>query len=273
MITSTRLTRISLLTGLLVLAPAVFQAETQSGIDPEALITGILAVDSKQQSAITDLVFDAECVEGKIEGDGSFKEEERFLKRIYIKYLPDTAWYHEEYVEYYKNGELQDPSRRDKVASERLNKKKNRTTHDISYPILRPFYPDFRDHYDITYEGVAPEKINEYVCHYFRVRAKDKHKDLINGDYYFEAESFHLVRVDFSPAELMKKTMFRLNRLDMSIQYAPNQDGFWLPRQFDVEGKGKAALLFGVEFAGKEYYRNPRINSGINAEIFEVNDD
>jgi hypothetical protein len=120
---------------------------------------------------------------------------------------------------------------------------------------------------------VAEEKIDGHVCHQFSVRAKEKQKDLINGDYYFEVESFHLVRVDFSPAELVKKTMFKLNRLDMSIQYEPTPDSIWLPRQFDIEGEGKAAFLFGVRFAGTEYYRNPRINSGIKADIFEVNDD
>ncbi|MFQ6007899.1 MAG: hypothetical protein ACE5K8_03010 [Candidatus Zixiibacteriota bacterium] len=263
----------SLVVLVILNAPAIQTAQIQSGIDPEALIERILAVNEKQRSEIKDVVFDAEYIEGKKESDGSFKEEKRFVKKVYIKYLPDTTWLHEEYLEYYKDGKLQEPKKRDEEAANRLEKKKKRKTGDISYPILRPFYPEYRDKYDLSYEGVADEKVNGYVCHHFFVTPKEKKKGLINGHYYFEAESFHLVRVDFSPAKLTKKLMFRLNQLNMSILYAPTPDGFWLPKQFDIEGKGKAAFLFGVKFAGTEYYRNPRINSGIKAEIFEVNDD
>jgi hypothetical protein len=258
---------------VVLMAPVLSAPLTQSGIDPEALIERILAVDQKQRSEISDLVFDAEYIEGKRQDDGSFKEEKRFVKKIYLKYLPDTVWYHEEYLEYYQNGELQTSDKRDKEAAKRLKKKKKRKLHDISYPMLRPFYPEYRDRYEITYEGIVPEKINGYVCHHFRVTPKEEAEDLIKGDFYFEAESFHLVRVDFSPAKLVKKTMFRLKRLDMSILYGPTPDGFWLPRQFDIEGSGRAAFLFGVRFAGTEYYRHPQVNSGVKAEIFEEDHD
>ncbi|NOY88603.1 MAG: hypothetical protein GXO93_04320, partial [FCB group bacterium] len=97
-----------------------------------------------------------------------------------------------------------------------------------------------------------------------------KSDSLINGDYYFEAESFHLVKVDFSPAKLVKKTMFKMSKLNMSILYAPTKEGYWLPRQFDIEGQGKAMFFIGVKFAGTEYYRNPIINSGLSSKMFEV---
>jgi hypothetical protein len=256
-----------------VLVLSVSDAQAQSGIDPEALIDRILAVEEKQQSEITDLTFDAEYVEGKQEDDGSFKEERRFAKKVYIKYLPDTALYYEEYFEYYKDGELQEVDKRDKEAAERMEKKKKRKTRDISYPILTPFYTEHRSEYEITYEGVATDKVNGYVCHQFSVRANVEDSDHIDGEYFFEAESFHLVRVDFSPAKLVKKMMFKLHELEMTILYDRTPDDYWLPRQFDIKGRGKAAFFFGVKFAGTEYYRNPRVNTGLKAEIFEVNDD
>jgi len=254
-------------------APPTLAAQNQAGIDPEALIERILAVEEKQRFEVTDVIFEAEYVEGKKEDDGSFKKDKRFVKKVYVKYLSDTTWYHEESLEYYKDGKLQTPEERDKEAAKRIEKKKKRRTRDVSYPVLSPFYPDHRAQYTITYEGVAVEKINDYVCHHFSVRSKEKQSDLIDGDYYFEAESFHLVRVDFSPAKLAKKTMFKLKQLKMSILYAPTPDGFWIPRQYDVEGKGNTAFFFGVKFASTEYYRNPRVNSGIKAEVFEANDD
>jgi len=77
------------------------------------------------------------------------------------------------------------------------------------------------------------------------------------------------VKVDFSPARLVKKTFFKLKEMNMSIVYGPTEDGFWLPRQFEIEGKGKAMFFIGVKFSGVEYYRNPVINSGIDDQIFE----
>ena len=95
----------------------------------------------------------------------------------------------------------------------------------------------------------------------------------INGDFYFEAGSFHLVRVDFSPAKLVKKAMFKLKELHMKLFYGLTPEGYWLPREFNIKGKGKAAFFFGVNISGRESYRNPIINSGIDDKIFEVIDD
>lgn len=251
----------------------VLPAPQVSGIDPEALIERILAVEAKQRSEIADIILDAENVQGKRESDGSLTEEKRFVKKIYMKYQPDTTWYQEKYLEYYKNGELQKPEERDKEAAEQIEKKRKRKTLDISYPVLSPFYPEQRGRYEITYEGVAADRIDEYVCHHFRVSSIEAESDYINGNYYFEAESFHLVKVDFSPAKLVRKTMFKLNRLNMSIRYRPTPEGWWLPRRFDVEGKGKAAFFIGVKFAATEYYGNPRVNTGIQAKVFEDSND
>lgn len=248
-------------------------AEQAPGIDPEALIERILAVDTKQRSEVTDVILDAENVQGKRERDGSLTEKKRFVKKIYMKYLPDTTWYQEECLEYYKDGKLQKPEERDKEAARQIEKKRKRKNHDISYPVLSPFYPEQRDRYEITYEGIAGDRIDGYVCHHFRVNSTEAKNDCINGDFYFEAESFHLVKADFSPAKLVRKTMFKLNRLNMSVHYGPTPRGWWLPRQFDVEGRGKRAFFIGVRFAATEYYSSPQVNTGIQAGVFEDNED
>ncbi|MFQ5453107.1 MAG: hypothetical protein ACE5D6_02850 [Candidatus Zixiibacteriota bacterium] len=246
-------------------------AQNSEGIDPNAIIERILAVDEEQRAKIKDITFDAEYIEGKKEDDGSFKEKEKFIKKIYLKYLADTVFYHEKYLEYYKEGKWQEQKKLDKEASKRIEKKKKRKRRDISYNMLKPFYTEQSTLYEIKYLGVAEENIEEYVCHHFKVAANEENDTLINGEYYFDAESFHLVRVDFSPAKLVKKTLFRLKEMRMSLIYGPTEDGFWLPRQFDIQGKGKAMFFIGVKFAGVEYYRNPVVNSNIGYEIFEVN--
>ena len=252
--------------------PAVSSAQNgkeMSG-DAGAIMERILLVDSRQREAVRDVVFDVEALEGKMEDDDQFVEEAKFIKKIYLKYLMDTTLIHEEYLEYFESGELQPEKKMREQADERLEKKQKRKSKDISYSMLTPFYPENRELYDISYEGVAPDLINGHRCHHFHVKATKDDDQLINGEFYFETDGFNLVQVDFTPAKLVKKMMFKLKKLDMRLQFEQVKEGFWLPFQFDIEGKGKAALFVGVNFAGTEYYRNPVINGGIEDSIFEV---
>ena len=258
---------------VLILSLGAATAQDESGIDPEALIERILATDQQQRSHLEDVTFSAEYVEREDKGDEGIREKVRFVKEVYVKYLADTAWFAEKYLEYYKDGELKSDKDMRKEAAERTEKRIKRKARDISYPMVKPFYPERRLLYTIDYAGVAEERIDDRVCHQFRVTAIEPADSLINGDYYFEAETFHLVRVDFAPSKLVKKLMFKLNELNMSLLYGPNDEGYWLPRQFDVQGKGKAALFIGIKFAGTEYYRNPVVNNGLDDSIFEVTHD
>jgi hypothetical protein len=244
-------------------------AQTSAGIDPEALIAQILVTDAHQREDVKDVTFESQYIEGE-ETEKGFKEKVRFNKKVHIKYFKDTAWYHEEYLEYYKEGELQSMKECAGAAKEKMEKKKRRKSKDISYNMLEPFYPAKRPLYDVTYSGVSDIKIDGRSCHHFVVRAKEPADSLINGDYYFESESFNLAKVDFTPAKLIKSVWFKMSKLDMSIQYSPVGDGWWLPSQFSIEGKGKATLFIGVTFGGTEYFRNPVINAGLNDELFKV---
>jgi len=260
----------SAMVALLAVLPAAALAQGESGIDPEALIERLLAVDQEQRDQIKDVTFDAEYVELEGSDTEQAREKVRFVKKVYLKYLPDTVWYREEYLRFFKEGEEQSEENLDKEARDRMEKKAKRKARDISYPMLKPFYSEQRSLYQIDYLGVARERVQDQICHQFRVTAIQKADSLINGDFYFEADGFHLVQVDFAPSKLVKKVMFRMNELAMTIIYGPSADGFWLPRQFDIRGKGKAAFFFGVNFSGTEYYTNARINSGLEDALFEV---
>ena len=242
------------------------------GIDPEALIERILAVEAEQKARVTDIVFETEFVGGEQKKEG-FEEKARFNKKVYLKFLTDTTLFYEEYLEYYEDGELQPDEECQNEAKDRKEKKKKRKARDISEPMLRPFYPDCRSLYSIEYRGVAEESIDGHTCHQFTVTAHEKVDTLINGDFYFDAETFLLVRADFSPAKLVKKLGFSLKKLDMSIHYAMTPDRYWLPRLFEIDGKGKAAFLFGVSFSGREQFRNAVVNNGLLTELFEDNSD
>jgi len=254
----------------LVVLTAVGSSAAQSDvIDPQALIETILSVDERQRERVSDIVYDAEYIEGETDDDGGFQQTVRIVKRIYVKYMSDTVYLREEYVEFYKEDQLQEAEATAKEAAERKGKKIKRKSKDVSWPMLTPFYPDQKDHYEITYEGLPEDSVEGRTCHHFRVRSKDKDEEHINGDYYFDAESFHLLRVDFAPARLPSNIMFKMRQLDMTVRFGPTPYGYWLPRQFDIEGRGKAMFLIGVKVTGTEYYRDPQINTGIDDTIFE----
>lgn len=247
--------------------------EQQALIDQKTLVDQILTVEARQRAMLEDIIFDAEFVESEKNDQGELVVETRLIKKVYLKYLPDTVWFFQEYLEYYKEGELQSAEDCAKDGADREEKKAKRKSMDISYPMLRAFEPANSDDYDVTYEGIPDDKVGGYTCHHFRVRVIEAHESLMNGNYFFDTESFHLVRVDFAPSKLVKKLMFKIKRLQMSLNYAPTAEGIWLPTRFDIEGTGKTAFFFGMKFAGTEYYANPQINSGINDSLFEVSDD
>lgn len=256
-----------------LVAGTIRAQESASGIDPEALIRQILQIDSEQQARLKDAVFDAEYIEGETKEDGTFEEKTRFMKLISIKYLPDTAWFHEQYVQYYEDGKLQNDDDCRKAAKERLEKKKRRGAMDIAYPMIRPFTPRHRALYTISYQGIAPEKIGNYTCHKFSVNAIEPADSLINGDYYFESDGFHLVKVDFSPSKLVKRSMFKMSEMKMSLTYGPTGDDFWLPQKFQIHMRAKAMWVIGIKVSGTEEYRNARVNTGVEDKLFEVAND
>jgi hypothetical protein len=144
---------------------------------------------------------------------------------------------------------------------------------DISYPMIRPFTQRHRALYTITYQGIVPEKIENYICHKFRVDAIEPADSLINGDYYFESDGFHLVRVDFSPSKLVKRSMFKMNQMNMSLTFEKSVGDFWLPAKFQIQMRAKAMWVIGIKVSGTEEYRNAVVNSGIDDQLFEVHDD
>jgi len=255
-----------LIAALIVLGATRYaDAQTDQAIDPNAIIEHILTVEAEQREAIHDVTFDAEMIEW--EGDG--QEKARFVKKAYFKVEPDTTIMAEKYLEYYKEGELQSEEEMEKQVKERREKARKRKANNVSFRAITPFLKSHRDLYKIDLIGLTREQIEGYTCYHFHIEPIEPADTLIVGDYYFDSESFNLVRIEFSPSKLVKKLMFKLKELKITINYAPVGDNYWLPSRVDVTGKGKAAIFIGVNFATTEYYRNPVINQGVPEEPFK----
>ena len=92
-----------------------------NGIDPEVLIDLILQVETGQRNQLDDLTFDAVLSEGDRKGD-SLVVKSHFTKKIFVKYVNDTAWFHEDYLEYYQEGQ----KKSDKDCVKEAKKKKEK---------------------------------------------------------------------------------------------------------------------------------------------------
>ncbi len=260
----------SILTLVFTLLTALSLSAQTTPPDAEQLIAKILEVDKQQREQIKDLVILSEYIKGEEKDDGTFEEKVRFNKRISIKYLADTAWMHEEYLSGVKEGKPMSDKDCQNAAKEDREKKKRRATPNISYPMLKPFYPEKRALYQIDYLGIAGERVDGYLCHYFKVTAKEPIDTLLNGDYFFDTESLHLVRVTFSPSALVNRTMFKMSKMNMALNYLPTSEGYWLPTMFTFNMKAKAMWLINVPTAATETYSDPIINSGVPDSLFEV---
>lgn len=244
----------------------------QPGNDQESLIARILEVDKQQRDQIKNLVLTADYSKGEEDDQGKYVEKASFTKKVSIKYLADTALMHEDFINCWKEGKQQSDKDCQKAAEEDMEKKRRRATPNIAYPILRPFYASHRPLYNIEYRGVAGERVNEYLCHHFSVTAKEPSDTLINGDYYFDTESMHLVRVTFSPAKLVSRAMFKMSEMEMGLNYLPDASGFWLPTDFNFRMKAKAMWVINVPTVATERYSNFVVNAGVDDKLFEVSD-
>lgn len=256
---------IVLLITLPMLSAKLVRAQQDQAIDPDALIEHILSVEAEQREAIKDITFDVEMIEWEKDG----QEKSRFVKKAYFKVNPDTTIMAEKYLEYYKEGVLQSEEEMQRQVRERREKAEKRKSNNVSFRAITPFLKSHRDLYKIDYDGLARDQVEGFTCYHFHIEPVEPADTLIIGDYYFDSESFNLARAEFSPSKLVKKLMFKLKELKITINYAPVGDNYWLPSRVDVAGKGKAALFIGVTFASTEYYRNPMINQGVPEEMFE----
>ena len=259
-----RLLTVSLSIIFALLAGSSF-SQQQTAIDADAIIQKVVEVEARQRAEIRDVIFDAEYIELEKDDNGEMKEKMRLEKTVTLKYVNDSVLYDETFNAYYKKGELMSEDELATIARERTERKKKRGSRDISYSILSPFYDQNKQDYSITYLGVHDSTISDYLCHKFKVESLTEDKKAINGEYYFDADSFHLVKVDFAPAKKGGNFFFKMKKLEMSMMFAPDSDGYWFPTRFDITGQGKAMFFIGVSWAGTEYFRNPRVNT-IEAE-------
>ena len=234
----------------------------------EALTDSVLAVRQAQFEAAGDMSFDAVLNEKETDGKGKVKKLEKYDKKIRVKKFGDSLLIKEEYLSYYIDDEKQSDRELAKKVQKKTDEKKKRRGRDLAYDLTEPLQLKNRQSYETFYDGIADSLIDGFVCHKLRAEARQDIDTLIDALYYIDTASYHPVRIDFRPAKLVKKLMFRLSDFKMTLQYKPFNDKIWLPYHFEIKGKGRAALFVSVNFEAEETYFNPVINSGLADSLF-----
>lgn len=244
------------------------RALSASDIIPlDELLDSVLAVKQIQEQSIDNMVIDAVFFERKLSGKGKVKEEKKYEKIIYLEKINDSLTQVDRYLACYKDGERLDDKKAEKEFAKKKEEKIKRKNRDLAFDMTIPMQPSHRKLYDIYYDSMSLQKIDNYDCLVVNAVAKEKTDSLIDCTYYFDKNSFHMVKVDFKPSKLVKKMMFKLNSLDMSLEYRPFNHEIWVPARFYIKGKGKAALFVGVHFESEEIYSNHKVNTTIDREI------
>jgi hypothetical protein len=234
-----------------------------------ALIDSVLAARQRQLEAVSDMTFDAIFYERRTDKEGNITEEKRYDKKIYVKKIDDTFHIHQKYVAFYLDGIKQEREALVAEVDRKQEERSKRGGRDFTYDLTIPLQMLYTGMYDVSYKGMIEEKVDGYICHMLRADAREENDTLINCLYYVDTAGYNLVRVDFSPARLTSKLMFKLKELDMTIHYKPYNSDIWVPDRFELLGRGKAAFFIGVYFQSEETYTNPVVNSGLNDALFD----
>ncbi len=252
----------------LLLLFALCGSLTASDIIPlDELIDSVLAVTQAQKENINNMMIDAVFYERKLDGKGKIKEEKKYEKIIYLEKINDSLTQVEKYLTCYKDGDKIDEEKAAKEFAKKKEEKEKRKNRDLTYDMTIPLQSTHRALYDIYYDSIPERSVSNFDCLVVRAVAVEKTDSLINCTYYIDKNSYNPVKVDFSPSKLVKKMMFKLNSLDMSLEYRPLDHEIWVPVRFYIRGRGKAALFVGVNFESEEIYSKHKVNVTVNGEL------
>ncbi|MEW5923617.1 MAG: hypothetical protein AB1746_06485 [Candidatus Zixiibacteriota bacterium] len=244
-------------------------AQAEEKMTVGSLIDSVLAARQRQLDAVSDMTFDAIFYERRTDKEGNITEEKRYDKKIYVKKIDDTFHIHQKYIALYLDGVRQDREALVAEVDKKQEERAKRGGRDFTYDLTIPLQMLYTGMYDVSYKGMTKEKVDGYICYMLRADAREDNDTLINCLYYVDTAGFNLVKVDFSPAHLTNKLMFKLKELNMTIHYKPYNTDIWIPDHFELQGRGKAAFFIGVYFQSEETYTNPVINSGLDDALFE----
>ena len=246
---------------MLCLLPGTVWSEEY--LDLEEVIPGVYVRDSITRAEIGVMSMDVESYVRSLKGDGEVKEEKQYARKYFIQ---DTLL-KIEFINYYKDGVLQDEEELQKQIKAERDRRKQGRNRDASVNPLQPFFPQNRQYYAFSMPGI--ERQHGCVCYHVVADCLVDNEDMLEGDYWIEVNHLNLVHAEFRPARMPSK----IQQLDMTKSYAPVEYGYWLPVGFHLIGRGKVLIFIKFNFEVEEKYLRHKIHVEVADDFFVEDDD
>jgi len=248
---------------MILLGVSVAAASAQQTIGINDVVRGVYERDSTFRAEVTDLTMSSVSFVRKLNGDGGVKEEKKFIKKYYFK----DGLFKTEFLEYYKDGELQNEKELAKAVKEAKERRAKGRNRDASVNPLEVFSPATRD--DYIYNLVGIETMNGYPCYHVTAACGMEDENMLEGDFWIDTTGFNPVLARFHPSKLPGP----IKQMDFEMAYEPVVDGWWLPVSLKMRGRGKVMVFIKFNFSLEETYTDHTINSGLSDAFFQETDD
>jgi len=220
----------------------------------DLILSKLYEIDTKFRDQVKDYVYDANSTALELDDDDVVEKITKAYRKVYIK-MPDKMF--EDHISMKINGKDLNKEEIEEELEDRRKRGKKKV-------FMSPFNPKFKDRYEFTLMGEKRWGGNEVWI--IGLKAKEESEDLINGKVYVLKSNYHIIFLDFIPAELpgvIKNASMRMIFSD--------QQGHWLPKRFEMEMHIKVKFLISladIRLKVTDRYSNYKINTGLKESLF-----
>jgi hypothetical protein len=198
------------------------------------------------------------CVEEMriLDKKGKIKHKEISKKRLYVK----GEITHDEIV----NIQEKEKSLSEKEIKKRqkeINKEEKKKGKEEDSKWISPFEEKGEGKFDFGL--VREDTLNGRPAYVLSVEPKEKAKELLEGLYWIDKESFRVLRSEFSPS---KNPKF-VKEMRILVDFTEVKEGIFLPRIFKIRGRG-GFLFFKTNFEMERTCGNYKLNLGLEDDVF-----
>ncbi len=191
-----------------------------------------------------------------LDKNGKVKHQETTKRKVYVK--GDIT--HDELKSIQKKGKpLSDKEikkRQKEIDEEERKKGKEKDSKWVS-----PFEEKGKGQFE--FKLVREDTVNSRATYVIFVNPKEKAKELVQGLYWIDKQSFRILKSEFSPS---KNPQF-VKEMKIFVDFTEVDNGVFLPQVFKIKGKG-GFLFFKTNFEMERTCQDYEINVGLKEEIF-----
>lgn len=239
----------------------LFLFDVSNGQKNDSLSVGEIvrsAQEARKKQELYVIDYTCLCIEELriLDKNGKVKHQETTKRKVYVK--GDIT--HDELVSIQKN----EKPLSDKEIQERqkeMDKEETKKGKEEDSIWISPFEEKGKGKFE--FKLVREDTVNSRATYVIFVNPKEKAKELIQGLYWIDKQSFRILRSEISPSE---NPQF-VKEMKISVDFTEVDNGVFLPQVFKIKGKG-GFLFFKTNFEMERTCQDYEINVGLKEELF-----